>query len=195
MQPSFCRISGDGEGFVMPEELYVYDPALAPGAKAIKAELGAKVEIEPVICAATLETALKKYTNIKMLTFDTHGGPGHLSLPKASRDIDAPVIQGIGVRCPSLMVPSGRILFLGCNVGEGADGDTFIAGVAMGFLKGKGGTVGAATGSVYAHHLFGVEWSPSKLGTIYGNRLKVVRFDATPREVGRRSVDSTGVPD
>ena len=118
----------------MADELYIYVPDFAADATAIKKELGTKVDAESVTCETTLVAALGKYTNVKQLTFNTHGKSGEITLPKSTLMIDGFELLKIGKKVPNLMAPMGRILFMSCATGDGTDGDTFMDNVAKGFL-------------------------------------------------------------
>jgi hypothetical protein len=130
---------------------------------------------------AALETVTKAFEEVQFHIFDTHGGPGELQLRDKTL-IGAGSLGLFAAKNPRLMAANSRILFQGCNIGEGAKGELFMDSIGKSFFKGKGGFVGAATSSTAA-----VTFGPfvvRKTHIPFWGGIRVFRYDATGARVG-----------
>jgi hypothetical protein len=158
--------------------LYLYDPDFEGNAEAFQAETGADCVIRAVAGFDDLVKALADYTNVGFLVLDTHGAPGKVALADGSR------IEGLDFRLlrllpKDLLRRGARVLFYGCNIGEGAVGDQFLEEFGLAAFRGKGGTAGASTVPNFtftAGPLSAVE-SWMSLASPFAARLKVVHFN------------------
>jgi hypothetical protein len=84
---------------------------------------------------------------------------------------------------PQLLNKEARVLFYGCNVGEGAKGDLFMAEIGRYLLTGKGGYVGATTSkNIGILEAYMLPWG----------RLKVKRYGVSGSEIGASEVGPFG---
>lgn len=173
------------------DNLYLYVPEFKPAAERFRREVGGSTDTYPLNSWDDLKAAVNGYVSVRFLVFDTHGSPGALALPDGIR------VQGIDfthlTANPPFLRLDARVLFYGCNVGEGSAGDTFMAEVGKYLLRGKGGAVGAATVKTVVWQL-GSFSSESYLHptSLLGGRLKVKRYDLSGAEVGSRTVNRWG---
>lgn len=128
------------------DELMIYSPddLSKDEAEALKreGEGGWTIGIEEANKIADVNAALRKYVNIKRLSFCTHGFSGGVSFEKGSiltvnlRKITVPrdLFQG-----------EGQLLFMGCETARNKDGEKFLVAAGRHFLAGKGGIVGGST--------------------------------------------------
>ena len=172
------------------DNLYLYDPQFEAGAKKFVSELGGSSAMEPINAASDIGEAMKKYALVKFLVFDTHGAPGKIWLPKTK------FFEGIDFitfgRNAQFLAKDARVLFLGCNVGEGAPGDVFLSDIGQFLLKGKGGTVGATTVSNITFQLGTLFSSEAYMLPLSFGRLKVKRYSNEGKEMGSITVDRHG---
>jgi hypothetical protein len=170
--------------------LYLYDPEFEPSANNFKKEVGSGGTIYPVKTWSDVKVAVSTYSSVKLLIFNTHGVPGKVDLPDHS--------GGDPFDFKTLMPPltflnrDARILFMGCNIGEGKAGDDFLAEIGRSLLKGKGGIVGAST-VVNISFQLGPFSSQEYFEPLSFGRLKVKRYDATGAEIASRTVDRHGI--
>lgn len=177
----------------MAATLYLYDPEFEGNAEAFREETGADCVIRAVAGFDDLVQALAAYTNVGFLILDTHGAPGKVALADGSR------IEGLDFRLlrllpKDLLRRDARVLFYGCNIGEGTDGDDFLTEFGEAAFRGKGGTAGASTAtnfSFVAGALSSVETWMS-LTSPFAARLKVVRFNEAGVREDSMSVDRWG---
>ncbi|BDG72654.1 DUF4347 domain-containing protein [Roseomonas fluvialis] len=175
------------------DTLYLYDPQFAANAQAFKDETGGTCAMHPVSCLDTLKAALDGYVQVGFIIFDTHGSPGALSLADGGT-VDGMDFGMLGLIPPTLLRRQARVLFYGCNLGEGAEGDTFLDEFGHAAFRGKGGTAGAST-------VTNLSWSIGSIGSagvwmnpfsLFGARLKVVRFNEAGERATSASVDRWG---
>jgi len=178
------------------DTLYLYDPQFESGARAFRDDAGGDCAIHPVSCLDTLRGALAAHAMVRFLVFDTHGVPGKLSLADHGH-VDGMDFSMLRLLPNDLLRPRARVLFYGCNLGEGSEGDTFLDEFGLAAFRGKGGTAGAGTVSNFSlsfgsHGTAGV-WMD--LGNPFAARLKVVRFDEAGHRAEAMSVNRWGTPD
>ena len=171
------------------DNLYLYDPQFEAGAKRFVSEVGGSSATRPVTSAADVGACIRDFTMVKFLVFDTHGSPGKLWFAngRSFEGIDFITFAQNG----QFLKKDARVLFLGCNVGEGKEGDTFLSDIGQFLLKGKGGTVGATTVPNVTFQL-GPFSSEAYMAPLSFGRLKVKRYSETGAEVGSSTVDRHG---
>jgi hypothetical protein len=171
------------------DNLYLYDPQFERAANRFLREVGGSSATHVVTSWEDIKTVTNTYALVKLLVFDTHGLPGAVHLPNGSR------VEGIDFMVlsphPAFLKKDARILFLGCNIGEGSAGDKFMDEVGMYLLRGKGGIVGATTVANVVFQL-GPFASESYMVPLSFGRLKVKRYDQSGAQVGSRTVDRHG---
>jgi hypothetical protein len=172
------------------DNLYLYDPQFEPAAKKFVDEDTTKNAAEPITSADDIKKAATGYSGIKLLIFDTHGAPGHISLSNGDK-VEAISFSFLAPD-PTFLGSNARILFLGCNIGEGTDGDKFIDGIAKQLLTGKGGTVGATTAGTIVFN-FPFHTTETYLMPLSFGRLKVKRYDVMGKELASQTVDRRGI--
>jgi hypothetical protein len=163
------------------ENLYLYDPDLKAEADEFVLEAPKTNASRAVSDLATLEAVAKTFTDVRFLIFDTHGGPGELQLQDKTK-VGSGSLGLLATKNPSFLAADARILFQGCNIGEGAKGELFLDAIGKSFLTGKGGFVGAATSSTWANVLGSLVIRQTHL-PLWGS-LRVYRYDATGARVG-----------
>ena len=168
------------------DNLYLYDPEFEPGANRFRSEVGGSTAVQAVRCWADLKTVAQQYTGVRFLVMDTHGVPGAVHRADGSQH------QGLDFMLldahPGFLQKDARLLFLGCNVGEGEPGDLFLDEVGEYLLRRRGGIVGATTVANVSFQL-GPFSSEAYMMPLSFGRLKVRRYDAQGRQVGSRTVD------
>lgn len=173
--------------------LYLYDPDFESNAKAFQAEEGGDCQIREVKDFDTLAAALNGYSGVRVLVFDTHGEPGKVALADRS-SLDGFDFRFLNLLPKDLLVTNARALFLGCNIGEGKEGDTFLDDFGLAAFRGKGGIAGASTVvnvslSLGPFASAGTWMDPTSL---FSARLKVVRFDEAGIRTAAKTVDRWG---
>ncbi len=128
------------------EELMIYSPDDLSKDEAEelkrKGEGGWVIEIEKADKIADVNAALRKYVNIKRLSFCTHGFSGGVFFENGS-------IMTSNLR--KIVVPrdlfrgEGQLLFMGCETARNKDGEKFLVAAGRHFFAGKGGVVGGST--------------------------------------------------
>lgn len=171
------------------DNLYLYDPQFEAAANAFVNSVGGTAGSFAIPTINSLETALNSHVGVKFLVFDTHGEPGNMDLSDGTK------FEGMDfmmfAKCPTFLKSDSRVLFYGCNLGEGKRGDLFLDEVGKYLLRGKGGTVGATT-SVNTSFSLG-SWSTQVfMSPLSFGRLKVKRYDSEGKQIGSRTVDRHG---
>src|SRR5256885_1380104 len=171
------------------DNLYLYDPQFEPAASKFVGEVGGSTATQAVTRWDDVKAAMAGHVLVKFLVFDTHGRPGAVCLRDGTQieGIDLMVVSAY----PQFLRSEVRVLFLGCNIGEGSLGDQFIGDVGKYFLRGKGGIVGATTVPNIVLQL-GPFASESYMQPFSSGRLKVKRYDRTGAPIGSREVDRYG---
>lgn len=178
------------------DNLYLHDPQFEAGARAFKEDMGGDTAIHPVSCLDTLRGALASYSLVRFLVFDTHGVPGQIALADNGH-VDGMDFGMLRLLPPDLLRPNARVLFYGCNIGEGAEGDTFLDEFGLAAFRGKGGTAAASTVTNFALSMggFGTAGVWMDLKNLFAARLKVVRYDESGHRAAAMSVNRWGTPD
>jgi hypothetical protein len=171
------------------EELVIYsfDDLSKDEAEELKASNigGWTIDIEGARGINEIGPALKKYVNLRRLTFCTHGFSGGVFFDEGSV---------ISVNLKKIAVPrdlykdEGQLLFMGCETARNKDGEDFLIAAGRHFFAGKGGVVGGATVSTMG-------WSSGTVlpyVTLHWNalpeigKLVLFRLDATGNVVARK---------
>ena len=164
--------------------LYIYDPEFESDAKSFKDEYPNSA-VCPVKTMDELKECFNQYIQVKFLEMDFHGTPGIFYFANGM----AMMGSYLNTLClnPLFLQKNARILFNGCRVGDGPQGDAFMDSLGSGILKGKGGTVGATTATNISFGFGKVYMKPLSFG-----RLKVRRYDESGHLVGSQNVDRHG---
>lgn len=175
------------------DHLYLYDPEFEPGAHKFLREMGGSSAVRAVSCWETLTDALNAYTLVKSLTFSTHGLPGTVCLANGTK------VEGIDFmllkKNPQFLKMGARILFDGCNIGEGPRGDQFMDEIGLYALRSKGGVVGATTVSNVLFQLGPFSTETFMNPAAFDARLKVRRYDLSGARVSAQAVNRYGTVD
>ncbi len=172
------------------DNLYLYDPEFEPAATEFKSEVGANGAVCPVKTWNDVKIAATTYSSVKLLIFNTHGAAGKVDLPDHTGG-DAFDFKTLPAS-PDFLSKEVRILFLGCNIGDGSTGDYFLDEIGRSLLKGKGGIVGATTVANISFQL-GPFTSQEYMPPLSFGRLKVKRYDSSGAQIGSRTVDRHGI--
>ena len=128
------------------DELMIYDAddkLSIDEAKELKSDDNAgKIAIEGVTGVKDLNDKLKKYVNLKQVSFSTHGSPGSVYFKQGSLNTHS--LSALFID-PSLFQGPGRLLFMGCEVARTKAGEDFLIAAGKRFFAGKGGVVGGTT--------------------------------------------------
>jgi hypothetical protein len=178
------------------DTLYLHDPEFTSNAEAFKDDVGGTCAIQAVSCMDTLKAALAAYSQVGFIVFDTHGVPGRLSMADGGY-VDGIDFAMLGLLPADLLRRNARALFYGCNLGEGAAGDTFLDEFGLAAFRGKGGTAGASTVSNFSLQLgsFGSANAWMELESLFSARLKVVRYNEAGHRTASASVNRWGTRD
>jgi hypothetical protein len=162
------------------ENLYLYDPEFKAEADAFVLEAPKTSAARAVSDLSALETVATTFTDVQLLIFDIHGGTGELQLHDKTV-VGAGSLGLLATKHPGFLASNARILFQGCNIGEGAKGELFMDGIGKSFLAGKGGFVGAATSSTFSNAIGSFVLRQTHI-PLWGG-LRVFRYDATGARV------------
>lgn len=173
------------------DNLCIYDPEFQSYADKFAGETGGSSAIQAVGSRDELVAAIKAYTNVRFLEVCLHGTPGmiHFADDGAMRGASL----GTMTQNTLFLQKNARVLFAGCNIGEGEPGDIFMDELGMQMFKGKGGIIGAATVANFlllprSRFCTDIYMKPLSFG-----RLKVRRYDESGNRVGERVVDRHGI--
>ncbi len=159
---------------VWAEELMIYsqdEPAFKSLAKDFEEEKAGFHKAEEAYSCRDFSLILNRYTNLKQIDFYTHGNVGYVYLAGGSVSIGN--IGRFTPPHPALFTGEGRVLFAGCNVGEGKEGRDFLIAVGRVLLAGRGGIVAGST----SKNLFG-RWGLLDVHVPLWGDLRLVRLDA-----------------
>jgi hypothetical protein len=154
------------------DNLCLFDPQFEADNSRMVQSTGGSTVAHAITSLTDVNDAIKQYTNVKLLVFNTHGVPGGIRLPNGLAFSMEFMDMGSN---PIFLSREARILFLGCNVGEDVAGDKFIDKAGGHILKGKGGYIGATTVANFT--LGWVIPEATMFGFSDSTRLKVRRFD------------------
>jgi hypothetical protein len=178
------------------DTLFLHDPEFEGNANAFKNEVGGTSATHPVTSIDTLKQALDSYSLVKFLVVLCHGSPGRIWLP-SDEEVDGMDFWGLGLLPDTLLRRDARVLFYGCNLGAGTEGDTFLDDFGRAAFRGKGGTVGASTVTNFTWSLgpVGLADAWMSLASPFAARLKVVRYNQAGNRTDSLSVNRWGTPD
>jgi hypothetical protein len=97
---------------------------------------------------------------INDLWFHLHGSPGVIALSSGVPVISTSSVFLLTNVCLAAMAAPARICWLGCNVGEGPDGEAFLRAAGRAMLGGGGGVMLAATSVVASGPVIGERLPP-----------------------------------
>lgn len=127
------------------DELMIYDLSedklSSNEAKHFLASGGSK-GAEGIKSVTELGGVLKRYVNLKQLSFCTHGYPGGVAFPQGN--LTAANLKSVPVPA-NLFRGEGRLLFMGCETARTKEGEAFLVAAGQHFFAGKGGVVGGST--------------------------------------------------
>jgi hypothetical protein len=164
------------------DQLMIYardEPAFTRMANSFVEENPAGNRAEPAIYARDIPRILRNYCDLKQINFYTHGSAGQLHLYNGG--IVKSVVSLFLEPPPKLFLDEGRVLFMGCNVGEGEEGRDFLIEAGKTLLRGHGGFVGGSTSSTFS---IGGGLIDTRL-PLWGN-LRVIRLDSSGNVVVER---------
>ena len=81
---------------------------------------------------------------MKYLELALHGSPGSIYFKSKGQMVAS--YFGTISKAANMLAPNARVLFLGCNIAEGAEGDKFLAEVGHKMFIGTGGIAGGMPG-------------------------------------------------
>lgn len=122
---------------------------------------------------------LNRYSNLKQIDIYTHGAPAYVHLDGGGVEISN--IARLEAPHPGLFLGEGRILFTGCNVGEGQKGRDFLVAAGAALLAGHGGIVGGTT----SKNLFG-RWGLFDMRMPRWGELRLIKLDRTGKVVDEK---------
>ena len=174
----------------MPEQkaveyLMIYDPTFWKDAEVFCDHFGGNAVGEPVSDLKGLFEVPKKYAMVRHFELDFHGSPGMLYMHDKSASTAS--YFGSLVQASNMLCRDARVLFYGCNVAGGDDGDNCLDSIGKKMVSGTGGTLGAST----VMNLGYGEVIMNPLAFIDG-RLKVRRYNESGDRIGGENVDMFG---
>lgn len=131
--------------------------------------------------------AVKGYSNVKYLELALHGSPGTIYFK--SKGQMAGRYFGTIAKAANMLAPNARVLFLGCNIAEGDEGDRFLAEVGKNMFTGTGGIAG---GTTVTNAVFRGGASRMNPLWFFGAKLKVRRFDINGAMIAGQDVGYFG---
>lgn len=131
--------------------------------------------------------AVKDYSNVKYIELALHGSPGTIYFK--SKGQMAGSYFGTISKAANMLAPNARVLFLGCNIAEGKEGDKFLAEVGKKMFIGTGGIAG---GTTVTNAVFRGGASRMNPLWFFGAKLKVRRFDITGKMIAGQDVGYFG---
>jgi len=176
----------------MPEQkaidnLLFYDPDFADYAEGFLKEHPTDGIAHAVANTSELIEAVKGYRNVKGLEVVLHGSPGNIYFKSKGQMVGS--YFGTIAKAANMLAPNARVLFLGCNIAEGAEGDKFLADVGKNMFTGAGGIAG---GTTVANALFRGGASRMNPFWFFGAKLKVRRFGVTGKMIAGQDVGYFG---
>lgn len=117
-------------------------------------------------------SVLDRFCNLRQITICTHGNAGGAKVARAFLNSGN---ASIFLKPPhaGLFSGPGRLLFTGCNVGEGDCGRDFLIEAGRTLFMGKGGIVGGSTAKTLT-----IRGGLIDIYRLWGN-LRVIKLDGT----------------
>ena len=176
----------------MPEQkaidnLLFYDPDFDNYAEAFRKEHPSDGIAHAVSNTTDLIEAVKGYRNVKVLELVLHGSPGSIYFKSKGQMVAS--YFGTIARAANMLAPNARVLFLGCNIAEGTEGDKFLTDVGKNMFTGFGGIAGGTTVTNVVFKGGVTRMNPLMF---FGAKLKVRRFDTTGKMTAGQDVGYFG---
>jgi hypothetical protein len=162
------------EDRISADQLMIYstgESAFPTLAEKFEKESPGNNKSEVAKAASELKSILNRYEHLKQINFYTHGNVGYVYFTGGG--ISTATVSSLTAPHDELFDGQGRVLFVGCNVGEGPDGRTFLLAAGRALLKGHGGFVGATT----SMNIFGRWGLFDPFMPLWGD-LRVIQLDA-----------------
>jgi hypothetical protein len=172
------------------DNLFLYSPEFKDDVERFLRDSGSSSDVYEINTKEDLKTAVNSYRMVKFLEIDTHGAPGAIQLGNKSV-INPTLIADLAVTNPNFLQKNARILFDGCNVGEGPLGDKLMDELGLKLLKGKGGIIGATTVSNVSFSR--TSWTGIYMTPLSFGRLKIKKYDFNGKLDSSMQVDRHGV--
>lgn len=152
------------------ENLLFYDPDFESYAEGFREQHPLNGITHAVATPDQLRDAVECYALVKNVELCLHGTPGNIWFNTGGLMIGSHF--GKIANAANMLSMDARVLFLGCNIAEGAAGDKFLTDIGRTMFAGTGGTVGGTTVMNLAFH--GGKMNPFRF---FDAKLKVRRFD------------------
>jgi hypothetical protein len=147
-------------------KLHLYDSSLDPLRKAIMVGTTQPGIIWTGVASyQDIENELRRIGGlggkIDELWFHAHGAPGIVAMPTYGPFIgwvclDVNNVGNLKNACLTAMAPQARVFFVCCSVGKGPQGEAFLLAAGPAMLGTGGGSMFAATSTIFAMPLIGV---------------------------------------
>ena len=147
-------------------ELHLYDSSLDPIRRAIMVGTTQPGVIwTGVANLQEIEAELRRIGGlggkIDELWFHAHGAPGIVVMPSFGPFVgwvclDVNTVGKLQNACLVAMAPQAKVFFVCCSVGEGPQGEAFLLAAGPAMLGKGGGTMLAATSTIFALPFIGV---------------------------------------
>jgi len=167
------------------ENLLFYDPQFESYADGFREQNPFSGIAHAVTSPNELIEAVKGYAMVKSVELVLHGSPGTIWF-KGGGVMTASYFGTIA-SAANMLAMDARVLFLGCNIAEGAVGDKFLTDVGKNMFTGTGGTAGGTTVANLAFN--GGKMNPL---WFFGAKLKVRRFDIAGKLIAGQDVGYFG---
>ena len=167
------------------DTLYIYDAEMQRDADRFLEQAGGSSAAHPVGTIYDITKVVNAYTMVKLLILDTHGSPGALWVSSGGKALSLEFMK-IEVN-QNFLRKEARVLFLGCEIAAGTDGDKFLDAAGRYLLTGKGGIVG---GTTVTNFTLGYAIPEASMFSLTNNaQLKVRRYDASGQRIGSLAVN------
>ncbi len=175
------------------DNLLFYDPDFENYAESFRKDHPSDGIAHAVSNTTDLIEAVKGYTGVKGLELVLHGSPGNIYFKSKGQMVAS--YFGTIARAANMLAPNARVLFLGCNIAEGGDGDKFLTEVGKNMFSGLGGIAGGTTVTNFVFKDGVTRMNPF---WFFGAKPKVRRFDLTGKMTAGQDVsywgNATNVP-
>jgi hypothetical protein len=176
----------------MPEQksvdnLLFYDPDFETYTEGFLKEYPSSSVTRSIGNTNDLIEAVKEYKNVKNVELVLHGSPGNLWFKSKGQMVGS--YFGTIAKAANMLAPNARVLFLGCNIADGSDGDKFLTDVGKNMFTGIGGIAG---GTTVANAVFRGGITRMNPLRFFDAKLKVRRFDLSGRMISGQDVGYFG---
>jgi len=162
----------------------IYDPQFSSEAEDFVDKYGANAAVDPVTNLNELFEIPRKYALVRYLEVNFHGSPGMIYM--ANKGVSTASYFGSLVQTSNMLCRDARVLFLGCNVAGGPNGDACLDEIGKKMFLGTGGILGGSTARVISYIL---KMNPF---AVTDGLLKVRRYDENGDRIGSENVDMFG---